>query len=52
MAVKAASIMALADDGVRVFGKGGAQVNAGSVRMNENLGYAIEERWLSLKLPR
>ena len=52
VAVKAASIMAIADGGVRVFGTGGAQVNAGSVRMNENLGYAIEERWLSLELPR
>lgn len=52
VAVKAASIMALADGGVRVFGTGGAQVNAGSIRMNENLGYAIEERWLSLELSR
>ncbi|TFD46998.1 GNAT family N-acetyltransferase [Cryobacterium frigoriphilum] len=52
VAVKAASITALADDGVRIFGTGGAQVNAGSIRMNEHLGYAIEERWLSLAMPK
>lgn len=51
VAVKAASITALADQGVRIFGTGGAQVNAGSIRMNEHLGYAIEERWLSLAMP-
>ena len=51
VAVKAASIMALVDDGVRIFGTGGAQVNTGSIRMNEHLGYAIEERWLSLTMP-
>ena len=51
VAVKAASITALANDGVRIFGTGGAQVNAGSIRMNEHLGYAIEERWLSLTVP-
>ena len=51
VAVKSASITAFADDGVRIFGTGGAQVNAGSIRMNEHLGYAIEERWLSLAMP-
>ena len=51
VAVKAASITALAHDGVRIFGTGGAQVNAGSIRMNEHLGYAIDERWLSLTVP-
>ena len=51
VAVKAASITALAEDGVRIFGTGGAQVNTGSIRMNEHLGYAIEERWLSLRMP-
>ncbi|TFD34133.1 GNAT family N-acetyltransferase [Cryobacterium cryoconiti] len=50
VAVKAASITALADEGVRIFGTGGAQINAGSIRMNEHLGYAIEERWLSLTM--
>ncbi|MDY7528353.1 MULTISPECIES: GNAT family N-acetyltransferase [unclassified Cryobacterium] len=51
VAVKAASVTALAHDGVRIFGTGGAQVNTGSIRMNEHLGYAIEERWLSLTVP-
>lgn len=52
VAVKAASIAALGADGVRVFGTGGAQANIGSIRMNERLGYVIEERWLSLDTPR
>ena len=51
VAVKSASIMALADDGVRIFGTGGARATAGSIRMNEHLGYSIEERWLSLAMP-
>ena len=51
VAVKAASITALANDGVRIFGTGDAQINAGSIRMNEHLGYAVEERWLSLTTP-
>lgn len=51
VAVKAASIIALATDGARVFGTGGAAVNAGSIRMNEHLGYVVEERWLSLAAP-
>ena len=51
VAVKAASIKALAADGIRNFGTGGAQSNAGSIRMNEHLGYVIEERWLSLAPP-
>ena len=51
VAVKAASIVALASDGIRIFGTGGAQVNTGSIRMNEHLGYVIEERWLSLAIP-
>lgn len=48
-AAKAATILALAHEGVRTFGTGGAQVNAASIRMNESLGYVIEERWLSLR---
>ncbi|MDY7528886.1 MULTISPECIES: hypothetical protein [unclassified Cryobacterium] len=51
VAVNAASINALAADGIRIFGTGGAQSNAGSIRMNEHLGYVIEERWLSLAPP-
>ena len=51
VAVKAASIIALAADDVRIFGTGGAEANSGSIRMNEHLGYSIEERWLSLTMP-
>jgi hypothetical protein len=49
--VKAASVLALAADGVRTFGTGGAAANAGSLAMNRALGYTIEERWLSLLPP-
>ena len=45
--VKAASILALAAVGVRVFGTGGAQVNEASLAMNRAVGYVVEERWLS-----
>jgi GNAT superfamily N-acetyltransferase len=50
-AVKAASIIALASQGVRLFGTGGATVNAASLRANEALGYVVEERWLSYRKP-
>ena len=46
-AVKAASILALADDGVTTFGTGGAGVNEASLKANSALGYALEERWRS-----
>ncbi|KQQ25473.1 GNAT family N-acetyltransferase [Frondihabitans sp. Leaf304] len=48
-AVKASSILALALEGVELFGTGGAAVNEASVRMNEALGYRITERWVSLE---
>ena len=47
-AVKAASVLALAAEGVRVFGTGGADENAASLAMNARLGYAVTERWLTL----
>jgi GNAT superfamily N-acetyltransferase len=46
-AVKAASILALAEDGVRLFGTGGAAVNEASLGANRALGYTIEEHWRS-----
>jgi hypothetical protein len=49
--VKAVSVLALAAEGVRTFGTGGAAVNAGSLAMNRALGYIVEERWLSLAPP-
>ncbi|MDH2445215.1 acetyltransferase [Amnibacterium sp. CER49] len=50
-AVKGAAVLALAREGARVFGTGGARGNAGSIRMNEALGYVLEERWLSYAPP-
>lgn len=51
LAVKAASIVALASEGVRTFGTGGAQINSGSIGMNQALGYVVDERWVSLVEP-
>jgi len=50
-AVKAASVLALAAEGARVFGTGGADENAASLAMNARLGYAVTERWLTLVPP-
>lgn len=46
-AVKATSIVALADDGARVFGTGGAAANVASLRANITLGYRVASRWRS-----
>jgi predicted GNAT family acetyltransferase len=51
-AVKAASVLALVVEGVRVFSTGGAEENAASLAMNARLGYAVTERWLTLVPPR
>lgn len=50
-AVKAASIIACADAGARVFGTGGAAANEASLGVNQALGYQITERWYSYKSP-
>lgn len=50
-AVKAASVLALAADGHRTFGTGGAGSNVGSLRMNTAIGYVVEETWLSYERP-
>lgn len=50
-AVKAASILALYADGIRVFGTGGAALNDASLGANLALGYVIEERWRSYAPP-
>jgi GNAT superfamily N-acetyltransferase len=50
-AVKAASILALLEDGVRVFGTGGAAVNDASLGANLALGYVVDERWRSYAPP-
>lgn len=50
-AVKAASILALLAEGVRVFGTGGADQNDASLGANLALGYVVEERWRSYAPP-
>lgn len=47
---RSASIIALAEDGVRIFGSGGATVNEAILRTNKSLGYIVEEHWLSYQL--
>lgn len=49
--IVAAWILALAADGVRTFATGGAAQNSGSLGMVRALGFAVEERWLSLQRP-
>lgn len=46
-AVKAASVLALLDDGVRTFRTGGAGSNDASLAANRSVGYTITERWLT-----
>jgi GNAT superfamily N-acetyltransferase len=50
-AVKAASVLALLQAGVRAFGTGGAALNGASLGANLALGYVIEERWRSYAPP-
>ena len=38
-------MLALAEDGARVFGTGGADENIGSLAANRRLGYVVTERW-------
>jgi len=44
-AVKAASVLAHAEDGAVLFGTGGASTNAASLAMNRAVGYEITETW-------
>ena len=46
-AVAAASIVAFATEGVRVFTAGGAAVNAASLGLVRSLGFQVEEQWRS-----
>ncbi|MEO7017336.1 MAG: acetyltransferase [Leifsonia sp.] len=50
-AVKAASVMVLIADGVRVFRTGGSADNAPSIAANTSVGYALDEEWLTLTAP-
>ena len=47
----AAWVLALVDGGVRTFATGGVAQNSGSLGMVRALGFAVEERWLSLQRP-
>lgn len=46
-AVSAASIIAFANEGVRVFTAGGAAVNASSLGLVRSMGFQVEEQWRS-----
>jgi GNAT superfamily N-acetyltransferase len=48
-AVKAASVLALADDGVSSFRMGGSAENAAIIRAGEALGYVRDEDWVTLE---
>ena len=50
-AVTAVGIIAIAATGVRVFGTGGAAVNAASLGTVRSLGFVIEEQWRSYQRP-
>lgn len=50
-AVKAASVLTLARDGVEVFRTGGSAENAAILRANLRLGYVVDEEWLTLSAP-
>jgi GNAT superfamily N-acetyltransferase len=50
-AVKAASVLALAAEGVRTFGTGGSGANEASLAANRAVGYSVEERWRSYRRP-
>lgn len=50
-AVKAASVLTLARDGVEVFRTGGSAENVAILRANLRLGYVVDEEWLTLSGP-
>jgi predicted GNAT family acetyltransferase len=50
-AVKAASVLALLDDGARRFRTGGSADNAGILAAGRRLGYVVDERWLTFAAP-
>lgn len=47
-AVKAASLLALARDGVAVVRTGGSEENRAILAVNASLGFRVDERWLTL----
>lgn len=47
-AVKAASVLALLEDGVEHFRTGGSSENAASLAASVSVGYVVDERWVTL----
>lgn len=47
-AVKAASVLALVDDGVEIFRTGGSADNTASLAANRSVGYVVDEQWVTL----
>ena len=50
-AVKAASVLALLEDGVEHFRTGGSADNPASLAANSKVGYTVDEVWLTLAPP-
>jgi len=50
-AVKAASVLALLDTGIRTFRTGGSRDNAAIIAAGTALGYRIDEEWLTRHAP-
>lgn len=50
-AVKAASLLALSRDGVRVVRTGGSDENRGILAANAALGFEVDEHWLTFSAP-
>ncbi|GAA2829659.1 hypothetical protein GCM10010471_09120 [Leucobacter komagatae] len=50
-ALKAASLIALVGDGVETFRTGGAAENTAILTVNTNLGYTVDEEWITLESP-
>lgn len=48
-AVKAASVLALVDEGIQRFRTGGSADNAAILAANETLGYTRDEEWVTLE---
>ncbi|WP_418275122.1 GNAT family N-acetyltransferase [Isoptericola jiangsuensis] len=50
-AVKAASVLAMLDDGARRFRTGGSADNTGILAASARSGYVVDERWLTYAAP-
>ncbi|UFU05531.1 GNAT family N-acetyltransferase [Ruania halotolerans] len=50
-AMKAAALLALGDAGITIVRTGGAGENTGSIKVNQAVGFVVDERWLTLRPP-